>query len=258
MGAHGDSAGSAYVYQRNEGGADNWGEVAKITAGDAAFDDGFGRSVAISGDTVIVGAFDDDDNGTDSGSAYVYQRDEGGADNWGEVAKITASDGAAYDVFSWSVSISGDTAIVGAHDYDGDWLNDGSAYVYQRDEGGVDNWGEVTKITASDGSTLDHLGSSAGISGDTAIVGASWDDDNGRDSGSAYIFDSVGCPPDDCDGDANGDGTVDPMDSGFVLARFGCPVGTGDPDCDAADQNGDGIVDPLDNGFVLERFGECP
>ena len=60
-----------------------------------------------------------------------------------------------------------------------------------------------------------------------------------------------------CEGDANGDGTVDPLDSGYVLARFGCPVGTGDPSCDAADQNGDGNVDPLDSGFVLARFGPC-
>ncbi|MCH7721002.1 MAG: VCBS repeat-containing protein [Planctomycetes bacterium] len=60
-----------------------------------------------------------------------------------------------------------------------------------------------------------------------------------------------------CEGDANGDGVVDPLDSGYVLARFGCPVGTGDPDCDSADQNGDGGVDPLDSGFVLARFGEC-
>ncbi|MCH9032883.1 MAG: hypothetical protein IID42_00080 [Planctomycetes bacterium] len=61
-----------------------------------------------------------------------------------------------------------------------------------------------------------------------------------------------------CEGDANGDGTVDPLDSGFVLARFGCPVGEGEEGCDAADQNGDGNVDPLDSGFVLARFGECP
>ncbi len=61
-----------------------------------------------------------------------------------------------------------------------------------------------------------------------------------------------------CEGDANGDGIVDPLDSGYVLARFGCPVGTGDPNCDVADQNGDGLVDPLDTGFVLARFGECP
>ena len=60
-----------------------------------------------------------------------------------------------------------------------------------------------------------------------------------------------------CEGDANGDGVIDPLDSGFVLARFGCPVGGGDPNCDVADQNDDGSVDPLDVGFVLARFGPC-
>ena len=61
----------------------------------------------------------------------------------------------------------------------------------------------------------------------------------------------------DCEGDANGDGLVDPLDAGFVLARFACPVGTGDPDCDTADMNGDNLVNPLDVGFVLARFGQC-
>jgi len=61
-----------------------------------------------------------------------------------------------------------------------------------------------------------------------------------------------------CHGDANGDGVVDPLDVGFVLARFGCPVDSGNPGCVAADQNGDGSVDPLDSGFVLARFGPCP
>jgi len=60
-----------------------------------------------------------------------------------------------------------------------------------------------------------------------------------------------------CEGDANGDNTVDPLDAGYVSARFGCTVGTSDPECDAADQNGDGMVDPLDFGFVLARFGDC-
>lgn len=60
-----------------------------------------------------------------------------------------------------------------------------------------------------------------------------------------------------CEGDANGDCVVDPLDSGFVLARFGCTVGAGDPDCDAADVNGDGEVNPLDSGFVLARFWKC-
>ena len=63
--------------------------------------------------------------------------------------------------------------------------------------------------------------------------------------------------PCSCEGDANGDGTVDPLDVGFVLARFGCTVGGGNPNCDTADMNGDGEVDPLDAGFVLARFGPC-
>ena len=60
-----------------------------------------------------------------------------------------------------------------------------------------------------------------------------------------------------CEGDTNGDGTVDPLDSGFVLSRFGCLVGTCNPQCDAADANGDLYVDPLDVGFVLARLGPC-
>jgi len=75
------------------------------------------------------------------------------------------------------------------------------------------------------------------------------------DPGTPFIVNLV--PGPGCDGDANGDGTVDPLDSGYVLSRFGCEVGAGDPDCDAADQNGDGTVDPLDVGYVLARFGPC-
>jgi len=185
---NGDGSGSAYVYRRDEGGVDTWGQVTKITASDGAPFDNFGFSVAISGDTAIVGAVSDDDNGFDFGSAYVYRRDEGGVDNWGQVTKITASDGAAFDYFGWSVAISGDTAIVGAYVDDDNGTSSGSAYVYRRDEGGVDNWGQVTKITASDGAADDLFGFSVAISGDTAIVGALQDDDNGSNSGSAYVY----------------------------------------------------------------------
>ena len=66
------------------------------------------------------------------------------------------------------------------------------------------------------------------------------------------------CEIDVCPGDVNGDCTIDPLDLGNVLSHFGCPVGSGDPDCDAADVNGDALVDPLDSGFVLSRFGTCP
>jgi len=184
----GSNSGSAYVYQRDHGGADNWGQVAKLTASDAAAGDSFGIDVSISGDTVVIGAFGDDGVASNSGSAYVFRRDEGGTDNWGQVAKLTASDAAASDYFGLYVSISGDTAVVGAYGDDDAGSESGSAYIFQRDEGGTDNWGQVTKLTASDGAADDFFGSAVSISGDTIVIGAYWDDDVGLDSGSAYIF----------------------------------------------------------------------
>ena len=185
---NGDNSGSAYIFSRDQGGADNWGELKKLTASDAAANDQFGRSVSISGDTAIVGAPWDDDNGTESGSAYIFSRDQGGADNWGEVKKLIAGDGADGDCFGESVSISGDTAIVGAYMDDDNGTESGSAYIFSRDHGGADNWGQVKKLIAGDGAAYDYFGYSVSISGDTAIVGAYGDDDNGSGSGSAYIF----------------------------------------------------------------------
>jgi hypothetical protein len=184
----GDFSGSAYIFSRDQGGADNWGQVKKLTASDGAEKDNFGYRVSISGDVAIVGAFYDDDKGNNSGSAYIFSRDQGGADNWGEAKKLTASDGAADDRFGNSVSISGNTAIVGAPQNDDNGNDSGSAYIFSRDQGGADNWGEVKKLTSSDGAAGDDFGISVSISGSTAIVGAWEDDDNGRNSGSAYIY----------------------------------------------------------------------
>jgi hypothetical protein len=191
----GSDSGSAYVFERNQGGADAWGQVAKLTALDPAPDDFFGNTVAISGDTVVVGAVWDDDGGNASGSAYVFERNQGGADAWGQVAKLTASDAAVEDYFGNAVAISGDTIAVGAvwDDDGGDFS--GSAYVFERNQGGADTWGQVAKLTASDDAADDNFGWSVGISGDTVAVGAVWDDDGGSDSGSAYIFGlTIGLP----------------------------------------------------------------
>src|SRR5207253_2576706 len=103
--------GAAYVYSRNQGGVDNWGEVKKLTASDGASPDQFGISVAISGDTIVVGAYN---KNSSTGAAYVYSRNQGGVDNWGEVKKLTASDAHGFDEFGVSVAISGDTIVVGA------------------------------------------------------------------------------------------------------------------------------------------------
>jgi PKD repeat protein len=189
--ANGLDSGAAYVFERNRGGVGNWGEVAKLTASDGFEDDRFGGSVGIAGDTAIVGAIGDDDKGFAAGAAYVFGRDQGGPDNWGEVAKLTASDGGFGDAFGKSVGIAGDTAIVGADRDNDKGLNAGAAYVFERDQGGADIWGEVAKLTASDGINADQFGLSVGIAGDTAIVGAIGDDsDDGQvaDAGAAYVF----------------------------------------------------------------------
>ncbi|MEM6457722.1 MAG: hypothetical protein AAF772_21715, partial [Acidobacteriota bacterium] len=177
----------AYIFRRSEGGADSWGQVTKITAADATTSDHFGRSVAVSGDTAIVGAYLDDDAGDRSGSAYIFQRNQGGADSWGQVTKIIADDASADELFGRSVAVNGDTALVGASGASG-----GAAYIFRRSEGGADSWGQVTKITASDAAAGDGFGTSAAVSGDTAIVGALFNDDVGLDSGAAYVF---GLPP---------------------------------------------------------------
>ena len=99
----------------------------KLNASDAEADDHFGISVSVDGDTVVVGAFNDSDGGTNSGSAYVYSRHMGGINNWGEVAKLKASDAAAGDFFGRSVSVDGDTAVIGATRDDDTALGSGSA-----------------------------------------------------------------------------------------------------------------------------------
>ncbi len=174
--------GSAYVFTRSGG---VWTEEAKLTAGDGAAGDEFGFSVAISGETAIVGAYGDDAGANgDQGSAYVFIR-SGGV--WTQQAKLTASDGAAGDEFGRSVAISGETAIVGAGlDDVGANGNQGSAYVFIL-SGGV--WAEQAKQTASDGAAFDLFGVSVALSGDTAIVGAYLDDVGANgDQGSAYVY----------------------------------------------------------------------
>ncbi len=158
----------------------------KLTANDGGEQDYFGGSVSISGDYAIIGALRDDDNGNSSGSAYIFKR-EGYI--WIEQAKITASDGAPVDYFGGSVSLSGDYAIIGAHWDDDSGNASGSAYIFKRE--GL-NWIEQTKLFASDGAPGDVFGRSVAISDDYVIIGATGDDDNGDDSGSAYIFKRIG------------------------------------------------------------------
>ena len=178
-GFNGSGFGDAYVFTRSGG---SWSQQAKLTASDAAAYDEFGGAVFLSGDTALVGAYKDDDNGTDSGSVYVFVRS---GSSWSQQAKLSASDGAASDNFGTSVSLSGDTAIVGANQDDDDGLNSGSAYVFTRSGS---SWSQQAKLTASDGAFSDLFGVSVSVSSDTALVGSYYDDDGGSAAGSAYIF----------------------------------------------------------------------
>ncbi len=161
-------------------------EVAKIQASDKQAFDEFGRSVSISGDRAIVGAFAESTGGFFAGAAYIFERTGGG---WSQVAKIQASDQQAYDFFGGSVSISGDRAIVGATEEDTGGPSVGAAYIFER-SGGV--WSQVAKIQASDKQAVDRFGNSVSISGDRAIVGVRSEDTGGASAGAAYIFERNG------------------------------------------------------------------
>lgn len=191
-------AGSAYIFEKDESGT--WNEIKKLVAPDRGVEDKFGRSVSISGNYAIVGAEreDEDVSGentlTTAGSAYIFETDDRGY--WNKVQKIVASERAEGDFFGKSVSISGNKAIVAAYASDeeskGSTLFDaGSAYLYERDESG--KWNEVKKIVAADKDTGDGFGTSVGISGDYAVVGASGKEGIREEStisfaGAAYIF----------------------------------------------------------------------
>lgn len=266
VGAHLDygetvgEAGAAYIFEKDLGGTDNWGEVKKIVAADRDNLDVFGTSVAISGDYIIVGAYheDEDADGINtierSGSAYIFKRDLGGTDNWGQLKKIVASDRDDFDDFGWSVAISGDYAVVGARfdEHDQFGVNPipdaGSAYIFQMDEGGVDNWGEIKKIVSSDRLIRQYFGWSVTISGNNILVGA-----NGR---GAFLFNKD-------EGGTDNWGEVTPLiPEDFKFGSYGKSVSlNGDyaligAPADDFDQNGTNELDDAGAAFLFKREGD--
>ena len=175
---NGTNSGAAYVFVRS--GA-SWSEQTKLTASDAAAHDSFGNSVAVHGDTVVIGASGNDDNGTDSGAAYIFVRS--GA-SWSEQAKLTASDAAANDHFGRS-AVHGDTVVIGAPGNNDNGSYSGAAYCFVRNGA---SWGEQAKLTASDAAAQDFFGNSVAVHGDTALIGAYGKEGNGREYGAAYVF----------------------------------------------------------------------
>jgi hypothetical protein len=231
------NSGAAYIYQRV---GTNWFFQSKLTAADPKYWHFFGRSVSISENYTIVGTDYDDDNGTFSGAAYIFEKIN---NNWYQSAKITASDSESEDRFGYAVSISDSYAAIGAYGKNG---GTGACYIFKNDDSNwveevkllaseleqpdyfgysidIDNstvivgskydddvdasgnirynrgsatiftlvesyWVEVAKLTDSDGEAQKYFGCDVGISGNYAISGASGDDDDGNNSGSAYVF----------------------------------------------------------------------
>jgi hypothetical protein len=160
-----------------------WSQEALLLPASVDPVDKIGEKVAISGDTVILGAPLDDDAGTDAGAAYIYTRSGG---TWTLEQKLQTSDAQANDGDNgMAFAISGDTAVIGTQDEDSTALSAGSIYVFTRSG---TTWTEQQKIQASDAAENDRFGVSVGIDGDTIVVGAQYEDDTDSNAGSIYVF----------------------------------------------------------------------
>ncbi|MBP1662688.1 MAG: hypothetical protein H6P94_937, partial [Thermoplasmatales archaeon] len=173
---NGDASGAAYVFVRS---GTKWTQQAKLLSSDGMIQDNFGIRVFLDADTALIGASAANDV---QGSAYVFIRN---GTSWTQQAKLVASDGQSDDFFGWFVSLSGDTALIGAPGDSDDGDSSGSAYVFIRMG---TTWTQQAKLVASDGYTWDYFGYAVSVFGDIGVVTAPQDDDNGEDSGSAYVF----------------------------------------------------------------------
>ncbi|MCA9273041.1 MAG: hypothetical protein KDA31_08355 [Phycisphaerales bacterium] len=174
-------AGSAYVFEFD---GVSWNQSQKLIAPDQASFDRFGYSVAISGDSILIGSPFDSDNGQNSsGSVYVFTRE--GAKGWVFDTKLHASDPRQFSNFGDGIAVSGDTAIIAASRDREIGIESGAAYIFRRDASG---WSEQTKLQSNDIAADDRFGYSVAISGDAIMVGAPGEDSGGEFAGAAYAF----------------------------------------------------------------------
>ena len=177
----GSDAGSAYAFERQENG--HWKQTWKFDVADGAAANYFGTSVAVDAltGTVLIGAYGDDDNGRTSGAAYVFTK-KGGAGAWEQVAKLGLEDGTAGDRFGYSVSLDGDTALIGAYGVSGA----GAAFIFSRQQDG--SWTQAATLDSPDSEEKDQFGCSVALQGGTAVVGADMHDGAAKNAGAAYVF----------------------------------------------------------------------
>jgi len=182
VGDAGNLSGSVYVFDVSD--PQNPRQLARLRAADGPINDGFGTSIGTSAHRAVIGAAADDDNGDFSGSAYLFNISDPASATL--IAKLLPPDGAENEFFGLSVAIDRDIAIVGAPG-DGDrGVDSGAAYLFDATTGRP-----LHKLVAEDGGEHDFFGAAVAIDGDTIIVGARDDDENGESSGSAYLFDVI-------------------------------------------------------------------
>ena len=179
---NGELSGSVVVFERSGG---VYTQIQRLVPSDGAAEDIFGLDVAVSGDTLIVGANGHSTQFPYSGAAYIFVRN---GSIWTEQAKLIASDEKADAAFGYKVNLAGDTAIVGASWDDASGLHSGAAYVFSRNAG---VWTEQQKLVPGDGAAQDEFSDTVALDGDIAMIGAPYDDDNGSNSGSVYVFERV-------------------------------------------------------------------
>lgn len=276
VGADGNKnpGGAAYVFYRNEGGPDNWGQQSKLTPSISQERDRYGRAVAIDGDYAVVGAEYNTAYLTGPGDAYVYERS---GSTWGNEYKLASSDGEHRDYFGCAVAVIRNYVLVGAYGESELGNAAGAAYFFESDGS---SWTEVAKLLASDGDEYDWFGYSAALSDDYLICGARADDD----PGAGYVF-SYPCDCPHCESSSNdcmadvlpnnsdgvwtpavdGDCRVNLFDLAQLLAHYGCTDCTHEDgdiwpengDCRWQDGvDGDGYVGLSDLATLLAQYGD--
>lgn len=184
----GPSSGTAFVFESTAG---IWNEVTKLHSTSPGDFDFFASEVSISGDTILVGAHNENHGGNDSGAAYVYERVAG---VWQAPTRLLAEDATADDDFGWSVAVLGDRAVIGALESE----DSGAAYVFERSGG---SWSQSQKLTPDNGAPDDAFSWAVDLDPTQVLVGASQYDGATTGSGAAFAFDlSLGVVSNYCGG----------------------------------------------------------
>ncbi|MEN6610195.1 MAG: FG-GAP repeat protein [Methanoregulaceae archaeon] len=183
--------GRVYLFERDStaGGRNLWKEASILSASDTECNDHFGSAISLCADILLVGAYYADQKASNRGKAYLFQRSCREGKNWKEIKILSASDESDYNQFGCSVSVSGTLAVIGDDQAVSPDTCRGKAYVFHKDCGGVDNWGEVRNFTARDKESCDEFGFSVAVSGSTVVIGAARAASGGHQRGQAYVKD---------------------------------------------------------------------